>query len=77
MKLLASKFNEKKIFSDLSCTHGRTCVYGRYAPDYSVLYSIYCKPNAKYAGHVLERLLISPLTLKNSVTDPVRLILGD
>ena len=23
----------KKIFSDLSCTHGRTCVYGRYAPD--------------------------------------------
>ena len=22
----------KKFFSDLSCTHGRTCVYGRYAP---------------------------------------------
>ena len=22
----------KNFFSDLSCTHGRTCVYGRYAP---------------------------------------------
>ena len=22
----------KFFFSDLSCTHGRTCVYGRYAP---------------------------------------------
>ena len=32
MKLLASKFNEKSFFSDLSCTHVRTCVYGRYAP---------------------------------------------
>ena len=32
MKLLTSKFNEKNFFSDLSCTHGRTCVYGRYAP---------------------------------------------
>ena len=34
---------------------------------------------AKYTGHdhVLERVLISPLTLKNSVTDPVRLTLGD
>jgi len=28
-------------------------------------------------GHVLERVLISPLTLKNSVTDPVHLALGD
>ena len=39
MKLLASKFNEKKFFSDLSCT----CVYGRYAPDtvYIVKCSIY------------------------------------
>ena len=42
MKLSASKFNEKNVFrqfqkqkivSDVSCTHGRTCVYGRYAPD--------------------------------------------
>ena len=41
MKLSASKFNEKTFlgnskkiyfFSDVSCTHGRTCVYGRYAP---------------------------------------------
>ena len=33
MKLLAIKSKGKKFFSDLSCTHGRTCVYGRYAPD--------------------------------------------
>jgi len=26
---------------------------------------------------LLERVLISPLNLKNSVTDPVRLALGD
>ena len=26
----------KKFFSDLSCTHGRTCVYGRYAPGIKV-----------------------------------------
>ena len=40
MKLSASKFNEKNVFmqfqkkefSDVSCTHGRTCVYGRYDP---------------------------------------------
>ena len=51
MKLSASKFNEKnvfrqfqkkKFFSHVSCTHGRTCVYGRYAPVvYSSLLSIY------------------------------------
>ena len=26
----------KKFFSDLTCTHGRTCVYGRYAPERAV-----------------------------------------
>jgi len=41
IKFPASKFNEKNVFmqfqknkkfSDVSCTHRRTCVYGRYAP---------------------------------------------
>ena len=30
----------KIFFSDLSCTHGRTCIYGRYAP---VVYRFYLR----------------------------------
>ena len=34
---------KNKYFPDFSCTHGRMCVYGRYAPDYYIIdYKLSC-----------------------------------
>ena len=42
------KFKKKSFFSDFSCTHGRMCVYGRYAPAMLVI----IKPSTVYSKKV-------------------------
>ena len=32
-------------FADFSCTHGRMCVYGRYAPDYLFIIPVVLVPS--------------------------------
>ena len=61
MKLLRSKFNVKIFFSDLSCTHGHTCVYRRYAPG---LFEEYLRLPGRRFG------IIKPLTIDESPACP-------
>ena len=50
----------KNFFSDLSCTHGRTCVYGRYASGRVHIFPTTCLEIAVYCGVIIYYCITYP-----------------
>lgn len=52
LKLLVSKFNDKILISNVSCTQGCIWIYGRYAPEKRVTAKAFKATDISFTGMV-------------------------